>query len=203
MKFEYGFRVVDTLNPSEDGRVYFTLDILKQPESLRGKGDIGCFNGYKIRSATFPGFSDGTIFIGGESRSNDIKGICRLLSASDIVAIAVTLYDFRQWVEENIEDDESTEFIENNYNLILCKHDNSSKQYLFRLPDNCKIESGCRVFAETQMGEQSVTTTSNSFILPRAEAKIIKEAFGAYKPLKYVIGRAVVKEVCEKFEEVQ
>ena len=85
------------------------------------------------------------------------------------------------------------------FGLALCKHDNSSKLYLFRMPGFEGIEAGDRVVVDTKVGEdyaivvQTLCCTNEK----DEECKMILKLAGVEKAkdLKRVLRKVVFREL--------
>lgn len=72
--------------------------------------------------------------------------------------------------------------------LVLCKHPNCEKKYLFRAPSYSNLEVGDEVVVETKKGEQPATVLAQLHVDNASrEYKFITEFVEAKEPLKRVL----------------
>jgi hypothetical protein len=79
-------------------------------------------------------------------------------------------------------------------NLVFVKHENSSKQYLFEVPEDVQLYKGEKVFCETVWGQSFGVCDTDSVLVEPEIAKFIISGCGAYEPIKPVIGYAEEKK---------
>lgn len=86
-------------------------------------------------------------------------------------------------------------------NLVIVKHENCGRKYLFEVPDNYYVSAGDLVKVRNKKGEALATCLCDSFNLDenRSEYQAICAAFGATQPLAHVIGIYIYHE----FEQTQ
>ncbi len=79
--------------------------------------------------------------------------------------------------------------------LVLCKHRNEGKKYLFRAPAYSSIDKGDTVVVEDQNGETMATVVGYAdVIVGNEEYEMILECCGATLPLKRVLSKVVYRE---------
>ena len=82
--------------------------------------------------------------------------------------------------------------------LVVCKHKDSDKRYLFRAPAWSSLEEGQDVIVETSNGlEPAIVVTVNTFDndCKDTDTQFILKSMGATWPLKKVVSKIVVKEL--------
>ena len=73
--------------------------------------------------------------------------------------------------------------------VVFVMHTASEKQYLFDVPDEQDLKTGDWVACDTVRGPSLGVCSTDSFWV--SSSRCISEAFGAYTPLKKVVGRIV------------
>lgn len=76
-------------------------------------------------------------------------------------------------------------------NLVIVKHENCGKKYLFKVPDKESVYAGDLVLVSNRRGQTQATCLCNSFSMEEGsdEYKAILTAFGATEPLASVVGK--------------
>ena len=86
--------------------------------------------------------------------------------------------------------------------LVLCKHSESGKLFLFEAPPFSYLAKGDEVIVETRHGETSATVRMSYTVEAESKAyDFIVEAAGATHPLKRVLKECQYKELIYKEEE--
>lgn len=80
-------------------------------------------------------------------------------------------------------------------NVVFVKHENSTKNYLFCVPERQDLKQGDTVICRTVKGIEYGACATGSFFVSNVEELV--GAVGAYLPLKEVVGK-VVKETVSK-----
>lgn len=73
--------------------------------------------------------------------------------------------------------------------VVFVKHAASGKQYLFEVTEEQSLKTGDEVACDTARGLSLGVCSTDSFWV--SSSRCISEAFGAYTPLKKVVGRIV------------
>lgn len=73
-------------------------------------------------------------------------------------------------------------------NLVIIKHDNDPRKFLFQVPDHVYLKKGDRVICKTRHGESDGTCVYDSFTLDGPALDIFIREIGAKKPLAPIIG---------------
>ena len=86
--------------------------------------------------------------------------------------------------------------------LVICKHDNNSKVFIFRAPAWTGLKKGDRVLVETKKGEAEATVekTYTVDVSNKDSFEFILMAGGVSLPLKRVLKRVMFIELDYKDE---
>ena len=80
--------------------------------------------------------------------------------------------------------------------IALCRHDTSTRGYLFQMPRYANLNAGDRVIVETKNGEKDavILETLNTYV-DDADYRMILLATGAHEPLRKVLRKVEEREL--------
>lgn len=79
--------------------------------------------------------------------------------------------------------------------IVLAKHDNDPKEYVFAVPANMRIIKGDLLLVNTMRGKDIATATTD--LIEGSGAEDVAIRFGAYRPIKTV--EAVCGEALQNY----
>ena len=88
-----------------------------------------------------------------------------------------------------------------NLDLVICKHLNSDKLYLFEAPVYSQLKAGCFVMVDTVHGESLAEIVEDSECVERGDEtyRMLMRLSGAKEPLRRVLKYAYWRDM--KYEE--